>query len=159
MLEYRISARRVDAHGSVARCKDASLLLDTDVKGREDALNPAELLLAALAACMIRNIERVAPILGFRFRGVGVEVHGVRQDSPPRMAGIDYVLTVDTDEDDRRLDLLHTNVQRYGTVYGTLAAGTVISGAIRRGSVEPPSPAASETAAAERDDPLREKRL
>ena len=55
-------------------CKDASLTLDTALAGRRDALNPAELLLAALSACMIKGIERVAPMLKFSFRGVEVRV-------------------------------------------------------------------------------------
>lgn len=50
-LTYTIAARRLDAHGSEARCKDATITLDTGLAGRPDAFNPAELLLAALAAC------------------------------------------------------------------------------------------------------------
>lgn len=132
LREYGVSAERVDAHGSVAYCKEAELLLDTDVEGRLDAFNPAELLLAALAACMIKGIERVAPILRFELRGVEVAVHGIRQDAPPKMVRIEYVLTIDTDESDARLTLLHTNVMKYGTVYNTLTAGTALSGRIRR---------------------------
>jgi len=60
MLEYDVVARRIDAHGSSARCKDAEIILDTDVDGRVDSFNPAELLLAAIAACMIKGIERIA---------------------------------------------------------------------------------------------------
>jgi hypothetical protein len=47
MLEYQVKARRTDAHGSVARCKGAEVVLDTDVNGRSDAFNPAVLFLAA----------------------------------------------------------------------------------------------------------------
>ena len=74
MLEYNVAARRVDAHGSIARCKDAEITLDTDVSGRPDAFNPAELFLAAIAACMIKGIERVAPMNHFKFRGVEVRL-------------------------------------------------------------------------------------
>jgi len=132
MLEYRITATRLDAHSSRARCKDAEITLDTDIQGRPDAFNPAELLLAALAACMIKGIERVTPILRFQLRGVDVDIRGVRQDKPPKMVRVEYVLTVDTDESDKRLVLLHDNVMKYGTVYNTLAAGTELSGEIRR---------------------------
>jgi uncharacterized OsmC-like protein len=131
MLEYRVEARRVDAHESRAHCKEAEIILDTDVAGRADAFNPAELLLAAAAACMIKGIERVTPMLHFRLRGVEVALRGLRQDTPPKMARIDYVLTVDTDESDQRLALLHENVKRYGTVFNTLAAGTELTGEIR----------------------------
>ena len=55
--------------GSLATCKDATLTLDTALAGRRDALNPAELLLAALSACMIKGIERVVPMLKFSLLG------------------------------------------------------------------------------------------
>lgn len=131
-LEYRVEARRLDAHGGSARSKEAEIVLDTDVAGRADAFNPAELLLAALAACMIKGIERVTPMLHFKLGGVKVAIHGVRQDKPPKMARIEYLLTVDTDEDDKRLALLHENVKRYGTVFNTLAASAELAGEIRR---------------------------
>lgn len=134
MLEYRVNARRRDAHGSVALCKDAEIVLDTDVNGRSDAFNPAELLLAALAACMIKGIERVTPMLKFDLRGVELKLHGVRQDSPPKMISIDYELIVDTDEDARRLELLHYNVRKFGTITNTLAEATRLEGRIVRRS-------------------------
>ena len=132
MLEHRVNARRIDAHGSVASCKDATVSLDTDVNGRQDAFNPAELFLAAIAACMIKGIERVTPMLKFDIRGVEVHLRGVRQESPPKMTSIDYELIVDTDEDDHRLDLLHQNVRKYGTISNTVATATRLQGAIRR---------------------------
>ena len=128
MLEYK----RIDAHGSKARCKDAEIVLDTDVNGRPDAFNPAELFLAAIAACMMKGIERVAPMIHFTVRGVEVRLHGVRQDSPPFISSVTYELMVDTDEDDRRLDLLHTNVRKYGTISNTVAAATKLEGRIIR---------------------------
>lgn len=131
-LSFTVNARRVDAHGSAARCKDAEIVLDTDPGGRPDAFNPAELLLAALSACMIKGIERVTPILKFQLRGVEVRVHGVRQDVPPRMESIDYEILVDTDESEQRLALLHDNVRKYGTVFNTVAPGTALTGVLRR---------------------------
>ena len=132
MFEYSVEARRTDARGSVATTKNAALVLDTCLEGRPDAFNPAELLLAAIAACMIKGIERVAPMLHFQFRGVEVRLHGVRQDSPPFMSSITYDLIVDTDEDDRRLELLHQNVRKYGTISNTVAAATKLEGKIVR---------------------------
>jgi len=132
LLEYSVTAERGDAHGSVARCKSATVTLDTDLAGRPDAFNPAELLLAALAACMLKGIERVTPMLQFRLRGARVEVHGVRQDVPPKLASISYEIFIDSDESDQRIDLLHTNVRKYGTVFNTVAPGTELHGTMRR---------------------------
>lgn len=132
MLEYRVEARRTDSHGSLAKTKEAEIVLDTDVNGRPDAFNPAELFLASVAACMIKSIERVTPLLKFELRGVEIRLRGVRQDSPPKMVSVDYELMVDTDETDRRLDLLHTNVRKFGTISNTVAAATSLTGRIVR---------------------------
>lgn len=132
MLEYHVSAHRLDAHGSLVAAKEASLVADTDLAGRKDAFNPAELLLAALSACIIKGAERVLPVLDFRLRGLEVQLHAVRQDSPPKIVSIDYVITVDTDETDHRLELLHTNIRKYGTISNTLALAVPIEGRIVR---------------------------
>jgi len=136
-MTFDVEATRRDAHGSIARCKRATIELDTDVAGNPDAFNPAELVLAALSACMIKGIERVTPIPGFYLRGVEVRVHGVRRDVPPGMESIEYVIVVDTDEEDRRQELLHDNVKRYGTVFNTVAPGTALSGVLRRKQAVP----------------------
>ena len=132
MLNYSVEARRVDAHGSLARTKAAEIVLDTDLAGRPDAFNPAELLLAAVAACMIKGIERVTPLLKFELRGVEVSLRAERQDSPPLIVSIDYEIVVDTGESDHRLDLLHTNVRKFGTISNTVAKATRLEGTIRR---------------------------
>jgi uncharacterized OsmC-like protein len=132
MMDYTVRARAKKGQSGVAECKQANLTMDTTPEGQPDAFNPAELLLASVAACMIKNIERVAPMLGFEFRGAEVEVRGFRQEKPPLMEHIEYVLTVDTDEPDRRLELLHANVKKHGTIFNTLAKATELTGSVRR---------------------------
>ena len=133
-MTFDVVSVRQSARASQARCKQAAITLDTDMAGNPGAFNPAELLLAALSACMIKGIERVVPLLHFRLRGVEVHVHGVRQDVPPKMESIRYEIIVDSDEDDRRLALLHDNVRRFGTVFNTIAPGTDLAGVLRRKS-------------------------
>jgi uncharacterized OsmC-like protein len=132
MLEYKVTAHRIDSHGSEATTKEARITLDTDMAGRDDAFNPAEMLLASLAACMLKGAERVAPMLEFDLRGMEISLHGQRQDSPPKMVRIDYEIVVDTAETDARLALLHKNLQKYGTITNTLAEATELVGRIRR---------------------------
>jgi uncharacterized OsmC-like protein len=136
-MSFDVVSVRLSAHASESRCKQATITLDTDLAGNSQAFNPAELLLAALSACMIKGIERVAPILKFELRGVEVRVHGVRQDVPPRLESIAYEIIVDTDEPDRRLALLHENVRKYGTVFNTVAPGTELAGVLRRKIASP----------------------
>jgi hypothetical protein len=39
---------------------------------------------------------------------------------------------LDTDENDHRLELLHTNVRRFGTISNTVAEAAKLEGTIRR---------------------------
>ena len=95
---FDVVANRLNEHASQGVGKRATIVLDTNTAGNPDAFNPAELLLAALAACMLKGIERVVPLLKFELRGVEVRVRGVSQDVPPRMESITYQIEVDTDE-------------------------------------------------------------
>jgi hypothetical protein len=48
------------------------------------------------------------------------------------MERIDYEIVVDTDEPDRRLELLHDNVKKNGTVFNTVAPVTDLHGVLVR---------------------------
>lgn len=130
-MTFHVTAQRIDDQHSLAHCRDATVTLNTSMNNQTVAFNPAELLLASLAACMIKGIERVTPMLKFEMRALTINLQGIRQDVPPRMESIMYEIVVDTDESLHRLDLLHQNVQKFGTVFNTLAAGTTITGHIR----------------------------
>lgn len=131
-MDYRVQARRIDAHGSMARAKQAEVLLDTDLAGRPDAMNPVELLLTALAACMLKGIERVTPMLQLQIDGAELRLEAVRQDAPPKLTLIRYEIIVDSAEPDQRLDLLHRNILKYGTISNTLAGAVPLQGTLRR---------------------------
>lgn len=130
-MTFHVETVRLGPQGSLSRCKLAEIPLDTDLAGNSQAFNPAELLLAALSACIIKGIERITPMIDFTLRGVEVKVDGVRQDVPPKMESITYEIVVDTDESDRRLELLHENVKKFGTVFNTVAPGTSLTGVLR----------------------------
>jgi uncharacterized OsmC-like protein len=133
MSEYAVTARRVDVGGGHASCKNAQILLDTALPGRADAFNPAELFLAAIAACMIKGIERITPMLKFRLQGAAVRLVGRRQDAPPKMIGVEYEPWIETDEPDRRLELLHHNVRNFVTIFNTVLAACPLEGTIHCG--------------------------
>ena len=124
MTEYRVSARRIDSHGSLAVAKEAKVVLDTDMAGRRDAMNPVELLLSALAACMLKGIEQID--------GAEVALEAIRQDAPPKLTLIRYQITVDSAETDQRLDLLHRNILKYGTISNTLSGAVPLEGTLTR---------------------------
>ena len=94
--------------------------------------HPVELLLAALAACMLKGIERVTPMLNFQIDGAEVALEAIRQDAPPKLTLIRYEIVVDSVETDQRLDLLHRNILKYGTISNTLSGAVPLEGTLRR---------------------------
>ena len=132
MLEYQIKASSKAGGKASAIANKTEIRFDAS-SGRDDMLpNPAELLLTALAACILKNVERYAGILHFSYRSARISIKGQRNDLPPMMQKIDYILEIDTDVDDRKLQLWHKNIIKFGTISNTLASATDLNGVIKR---------------------------
>lgn len=91
---------------------------------------PAEFLASAFAACLLKNVERSSQLLPFRYDSAEVDVTARRQDTPPKFTTITYEVRLVTDEPQHRVELLHRNLRRYGTVYNTLAAVCEVQGRV-----------------------------
>jgi len=98
---------------------------------------PAELLAASFSACLLKNLERAGQLLAFHYDDAEVEVVTRRQDDPPKFVEITYRMLISTAEPQRRIDLIHRNLQKFGTVYNTLAAVCAVHGTLeaKAGSV------------------------
>lgn len=130
MLEYEVSAEQVVRNVATARAKRAQLYFDSSPGQSEHLFNPAELLLSAFAACLLKNVERLSPVLRLTYEQAAVRVHGMREDKPPRISGIEWTLTLWTDDPPNRLDLLDRNLRKQGTIYNTLAGSCEVVGRV-----------------------------
>ena len=131
-MTFNLNATRQNQNGSLVKAKETELVIDTSVSGRTDALNPVELLLAALAACMLKGVERLSPTLDLHFSNIEIDFEAHRPDLEARIEDIKYVIRVTTDAPEHKLELLHKNLQKQGTIYNTVRLGTDLSGAITR---------------------------
>jgi uncharacterized OsmC-like protein len=129
---YRVSAKVIEKGRSAATFPQEEVVFDTSTQKPHEVPGPAELLLASLAACTLKNLERFSHILPFEYSKAEIVVEGERQDAPPKFLRFRYVLTIKTDEPDSRIELLKRNIERYGTIYNTLAMSTPIEGRIER---------------------------
>lgn len=127
-MAYVVEARLVGRGVSEVACKESRIAFDSSPAQGVTLPGPAELLGAAFAACLLKNIERFSEILPFRQSGASLRVELERQEAPPRFTHIRYELRVTTDEDERRVGLLHRNLRKHGTVFNTLAAACEIEG-------------------------------
>ncbi len=130
VLTYDIESEQVLPHVSTARAKQAQIYFDSSPGQSEHLMNPAELLLSAFAACIIKNVERLSDILHFSYADVKVQVHGVREGPPPRITQVTYEIDIWTDEDAHKVDLLHHNIRKFGTIFNTVSAASEVSGRI-----------------------------
>lgn len=127
---YRTVARSTRGGAGTVTARRRSIEFDASA-GQSDILpGPADLLAAAFAACVLKSVERFSHLLPFRYERATVEVTAEREDSPPRMTAVRYVLHVATDEPADRIELLHGNVRRYGTVVNTLDGACDVAGEI-----------------------------
>ena len=120
--QYTVTARAGSGEPAVVDTGTTVLDVDATWGGKPPLPGPAQLLAAAFATCLLKNLARTQDLMAFDYDGAEVQVVARRQDSPPKFVEIRYALTVVTDEPTRRVDLVHRNLRRYGTVYNTLAA-------------------------------------
>jgi uncharacterized OsmC-like protein len=130
---YRVHARATGPGTATGLAKAREVEFDTSRQGSDELPGPAELLAMSLAACLLKNVERFSALLSFGYDGASVTVEAERQDSPPRFTTFRYELRISTDEDPHRVELLHRNLRRSGTVYNTLAATCEVDGTIVAG--------------------------
>ena len=52
----------------------------------------------SLSACMLKGVERAAPMLKFQFRSASVKLHAVRQDAPPLLECLERVTTTEPED-------------------------------------------------------------
>jgi len=125
---YRVhGVSRPGGHGKI-RCNTTDIKADTGSISDGFRPGPAELLCAALAACLLKNIERYSEMLPFQYDVASVEVEAERQDTPPQMTLMQYRIEIATDEPDQRIELLHRNIRKFGTITNTLAAACELTG-------------------------------
>ena len=135
ILRHSVEAAVVQPGLARATSREASISFGTSVEPSPSLMGPADLLASAFAACVLKNVERFARLLRFAYTTASIRVTLERQEKPPRITSVQYALHIVTAEPPHRVDLLHRNIVKYGTVYNTLAAVCPVSGSI---TAEPP---------------------
>lgn len=130
MLTYQIKAESQKGGQAKAIANHATINFDASADHQENLPNPAELLLTSLSACMLKNVERFSKILKYDYVKAEIEIEGIRNETPPFMSEINYVLKIDSDMDERKLNLLHKNILKFGTITNTLAKAAKLNGTI-----------------------------
>ena len=138
---YTADGENVPGGAATIASRASTIAFDGSAGTGELLPGPADLLAAALAACILKNVERFSGLLPFTYQHARVHVELERQEPPPRIVRARYTLRINTNEPDHRVQLLHRNILRFGTITNTLAAACELEGTIL---AEPPAAAEQE---------------
>ena len=98
----------------------------------DDLPNPAELFLGSISACILKNVERFSSLMNFEYEKAEITVKGTRLEKPPRMDKISYELRVFSQDPKLNIDLLHKNIENFGTIVNTVKSSCSIQGEIKK---------------------------
>ena len=129
IMEYSVSGK-LEAHTS-AHFTSKTKNITFGIGSKQNHLpNPAELLLGSFAACCLKNVDRFSSMLKFEYQNATIEVVGIRQEKPTKLIEIKYLIRIESKDSHLNPELLHRNLQKFGTIYNTLKDVLAISGEI-----------------------------
>lgn len=129
-MNYSISALSAPKTQGHIDIKETHILFGTDA-GSNQLANPAELFLSAFAACMLKNVARFSEMMHFNYEKAVVEVTATRKEKPPRIEQLIYTLTIHSTDTRLNPELLKKNIEKFGTIYNTVAQSCSIEGTIQ----------------------------
>lgn len=130
MLEYQIEAESKSGGVAQANTKKIAIPFDATAESGDQLPNPAELFLSSFAACILKNVERYSIKLHIPYKKAKITVKGWRTDVPPAMVKVEYTLTIYSDAEKRKIELLHKNIKKFGTIYNTVAGNCEVNGSL-----------------------------
>jgi uncharacterized OsmC-like protein len=135
---YEVSGENLPGGAGHIIAKGSRLAFDGSAVTGSTLPGPAELLATALAACILKNVERFSGMLPFRYQRASIDVSVEREEPPPHIVRAHYLLRIETDEPAHRVELLHRNIRKFGTITNTLAASCELDGDIVAEPLAPP---------------------
>ena len=125
---YQVQGTNQPGGAAIVHALQQDIPFDGSAEMGDAIPGPAHLLASALAACVLKNVERFSQTLHFTWSRAEVSVELERQDSPPRIVQARYSLHLHTEESAARCQLMHRNIRKFGTISNTLALACDLKG-------------------------------
>lgn len=127
-MNYSIKATSIAGSDASIKIKQTEIIFGTIEATAESLPNPTELFLGAFASCILKNVERFSVLLKFKYDFANIQISAVRLEHPPRLDNIRYELEIMSKDESLNMDLLKTNIEKFGTIYNTVKLSCEISG-------------------------------
>ena len=133
---YTVTAGTNGDGTSTALANGQAVRFDSAPGQGDELPGPADLLTAAFAACVLKNVERMGDLLPFGWESASIEVTSHRQDHPPKMTRISYRLEVVTGvrevvRQQRRQRLVFVACRGHGLVHPGRSIEQTVSSIVR----------------------------
>ena len=131
-MNYSVKATSVGNQNASIQIKQSTIDFGITAESSDSLPNPAELFLGSLSACILKNVERFSNLMQFDYSNAEIIIGAIRQEKPPKMDEIHYVLKIYSQDANLNLDLLQKNIEKFGTIYNTVKATCDITGTIEK---------------------------
>ena len=131
-MKYSIKASSTATKNAAVNVKESEIMFGITPETADILPNPAELYLGSFAACALKNVERFSIIMNFEYSKAEITVSATRLKQPPRMDEIIYELSVYSQDESLNIDLLHKNIEKFGTIFNTVKASCSVMGEIKK---------------------------
>lgn len=128
-MNYSITATSAFESNGQIEIRESHIHFGT-IANSNHLANPAEVFLSAFAACMLKNVARFSEMMRFSYEKASVEVTATREEKQPRLDQLTYVLTIKSTDAKLNSELLKKNIEKFGTIYNTVAKSCTIVGRI-----------------------------
>jgi len=130
MTNYKVFATSKKNETGIVQAQNSTYKFSIQTSQDQNLALPVDLLLGALAACILKNVERFSRMLKFNYSHCEISILGERIDVPASITAIQYELVIHNSDEKLNIKLLKRNLEKYGTVYNTLAKSCQITGDI-----------------------------
>ncbi|MGC9217612.1 OsmC family protein [Acidithiobacillus sp.] len=125
---YQVRVERTDSMHVTASVRGFDIPLGAKRADPTAGFNPVETLLSAMGACLLTAISFVAEASHILLAGARIELEATRQDRPPVLTDIRYVLHLKSDASPEQLDHLLDIAKRNSTVFQTISLAVPVEG-------------------------------
>lgn len=131
-MNYSVKAEASSKSKASIHIKQSEIPFGITPDTADTLANPAEIFLGSLSSCILKNVERFSSFMNFEYSRAEITISATRLEKPPRMDEINYELQIYSQDSNLNLDLLKKNIEKFGTIYNTIAACCTIKGTIKK---------------------------
>ena len=127
-MKYNVRVERTDSLHVNASVRGFEIQLGAKRADPTAGFNPVETLLSSMGACLLTAISFVAEASHIPLAGARIELEATRQDRPPILTHIRYMLHLKSDAPPEQLDHLVDLAKRNSTVFQTISLAVSVKG-------------------------------